>query len=244
MRAARLYVDTALAANSTLELPERAAHYTARVLRLRAGHRLVLFDGRGGEYDAVIEAGPRNVVTVAVGAHRDVERESPLGVVLAQGISGAERMDFTIQKAVELGAAAIQPLATARSVVRLDAARTETRLAHWQRIVIAACEQCGRNRLPEVRTPVGVRAFCRDATLPAARWLLAPGAPTRIAAAAAGLSGGAVLAAGPEAGFSEDESSALEAAGFRALSLGPRVLRTETAAIAALGALNALAGDG
>ncbi|HEY5637149.1 MAG TPA: 16S rRNA (uracil(1498)-N(3))-methyltransferase [Burkholderiales bacterium] len=244
MRAARLYVDTALAANSTLVLPERAAHHAARVLRLRAGHRLVLFDGRGGEYDAVIESGPRNAVTVAVGAHRDVERESPLGVVLAQGISGAERMDFTIQKAVELGAAAIQPLATERSVVRLDAARAETKRAHWQRIVIAACEQCGRNRLPPVRAPVGVQAFCRDATLPAARWLLAPGASARLATAATGLAGGAVLAAGPEAGFSEIEAAALEAAGFRALSLGPRVLRTETAAIAALGALNALAGDG
>ncbi|MDA0225574.1 MAG: 16S rRNA (uracil(1498)-N(3))-methyltransferase [Proteobacteria bacterium] len=244
MRAARLYVETGLAANTSLALPERAAHHAARVLRLRAGHRLVLFDGRGGEYDAVVEAGPRNAVTVAIGMHRETERESPLGVVLAQGISGAERMDFTIQKAVELGVAAIQPLATERSVVRLDAERAQTKLAHWQRIVIAACEQCGRNRLPMLRAPVSVRAFCDEPSLPVDRWLLAPGATGRIATLGTGLANGVVLAAGPEAGFSDDEAAHLAAAGFAALSLGPRVLRTETAAIAALGALNALAGDG
>jgi len=244
MRAARLYIESGLAANTSLELPERAAHHAARVLRLRAGHRLILFDGRGGEYDAVVEAGPRSAVTVAIGAHRETERESPLGAVLAQGISGAERMDFTIQKAVELGVAAIQPLATERSVVRLEPERAQTKLAHWRRIVIAACEQCGRNRVPELRAPLSVRAFCGEATLPGNRWVLAPGAAGRIATLGAGLANGVVLAAGPEAGFSDDEATLLAAAGFTALSLGPRVLRTETAAIAALGALNALAGDG
>lgn len=244
MRVARLFVDPPLATGAQLELPERAAHHALRVLRLRAGDPLTLFDGRGGEYAGVIADLARNSLIVEVDAWQDIERESPLAVTLAQGISSAERMDLTVQKAVELGAAAIQPLATEKALVRLDAQRAESRLAHWRRIVISACEQCGRNRLPEVRAPVSVAELCAATQGLDARWLLAPEAPTRLRDAARGLSEKLVIAAGPEAGFSDAEAHALSAAGYTRVNLGPRILRTETAALAAIAALNAIAGDG
>lgn len=244
MRVARFFVDPPLATGARLELPERAAHHALRVLRLRAGDPLTLFDGRGGEYAGVIADLARNSLIVEVDAWQDIERESPLAVTLAQGISSAERMDLTVQKAVELGAAAIQPLATEKALVRLDAQRAESRLAHWRRIVISACEQCGRNRLPEVRAPVSVAELCAATQGLDARWLLAPEAPTRLRDAARGLSEKLVIAAGPEAGFSDAEAHALSAAGYTRVNLGPRILRTETAALAAIAALNAIAGDG
>jgi len=244
MRLARFFVDPPLETGARLQLPERAAHHAARVLRLREGDPIVLFDGSGGEYAASIASLERDTVHVAVGVWQDVERESPLAITLAQGISGAERMDLTVQKAVELGVAAIQPLITERSIVRLDARRTASRVAHWQRIVASACEQCGRNRLPEVRSPVAVTELCAATHDQGTKWLLSPEAPLRLRDATAGLSAGLVMAAGPEAGFSEAETRALLDAGFTAVRLGPRILRTETAALAAIAALNAIAGDG
>jgi len=244
MRVARFFVDPPLESGVHIALPERAAHHAARVLRLRVGDALTLFDGRGGEYAGVIADLARDSLTVEVGAWHEVERESPLAITLAQGISSAERMDLTIQKAVELGVASIQPLATEKSVVRLDAQRVASRLAHWRRTVVSACEQCGRNRLPEVRAPISIVELC-DATRDApAKWLLAPEAQTRLRDAAHGLGKGLVMAAGPEAGFSAAETAALLAAGYAQVHLGPRILRTETAALAAIAALNAIAGDG
>jgi len=244
MRAARFYVDPPLATGARLALPERAAHHAARVLRLRTGDALTLFDGRGGEYAGVIANLVRDSLTVEVGAWQDIERESPLAITLAQGISSAERMDLTVQKAVELGVAAIQPLVTEKSVVRLDVQRVESRLAHWRRIVISACEQCGRNRLPEVRAPMSIAELCEATRGEPAKWLLAPEAQTRLRDAARGLGTSLVIAAGPEAGFSDGETRALLAAGHAPVHLGPRILRTETAALAAIAALNAIAGDG
>ncbi|HSH08238.1 MAG TPA: 16S rRNA (uracil(1498)-N(3))-methyltransferase [Burkholderiales bacterium] len=243
MRVARFFVDPPLEAGAQVALPERAAHHATRVLRLRVGDRLTLFDGRGGEYAATLVARTRDGVSVQIGAWHEVERESPLGIVLAQGISSAERMDLTVQKAVELGVAAIQPLDCEKSVVRLDARRAASRLVHWRRIVISACEQCGRNRLPEVRPPLSVAALCAVQTR-GPKWLLSPEAPTRLREAARGLGSGLLIAAGPEAGFSELESRALLEAGYAPVRLGPRILRTETAALAALAVLNAIAGDG
>ncbi len=243
-RAPRFYVDADLRAHAELALGREAAHHAARVLRLRAGDALIVFDGRGGEYAAHIAALTRERVVVGVGAQHEVERESPLAVTLLQGISSGERMDFTVRKAVELGAAAIQPLLSARSVVRLSDAREATRLGHWRRIVIAACEQCGRNRVPELRAPLGVEDYCRSAPSAALRLLLAPGAARTLRSLAGRIAGPVALAAGPEAGFSAQEEASLVAAGFVPVSLGPRVLRTETAALAALAGLNALAGDG
>jgi len=244
MRVARFFVDPPLETGLRRALPERAAHHATRVLRLRVGDALTLFDGRGGEHAATVAEIRGDAVSVEVGPWQDIERESPLAVTLAQGISSAERMDVTMQKAVELGAAAIQPLVTEKALVRLDAQRTESRLTHWRRIVISACEQCGRNRLPEVRAPVSVAELCAATQGLDARWLLAPEAPTRLRDAARGLSEKLVIAAGPEAGFSDAEAHALSAAGYTRVNLGPRILRTETAALAAIAALNAIAGDG
>lgn len=244
MRITRFFLETLIESGAQLALPERAAHHAARVLRLRNGDGLILFDGRGGEYAATITESTRDAVSVEVGPWCDVERESPIEVTLAQGVSSAERMDLTVQKAVELGVAAIQPLRTEKSIVRLNPERMESRLAHWRRIVAAACEQCGRNRLPEVRAPISVALLSEATQAWPAKWLLAPDAATRLREAAAKLSGALVLAAGPEAGFSDPETHALLDAGYTPVQLGPRILRTETAAAAALAALNAIAGDG
>lgn len=243
MRVSRVFVEkpAQLQHGATIELPDRAAHHVLNVLRLRAGATLVLFDGSGGEYDAVLRACHRRSVRVDVGAWRDLERESPLRFELAQAVSGAERMDFTIQKAVELGVTCIQPLLAERSVVRLGADRTDAKMLHWRRVIVAACEQSGRNRLPDLGEPRTVYDYCAGLTDQRARWLLAPDGAARLRDLAAT---DGVLAAGPEAGFSEDEVRRFRAAGFAAIRLGPRILRTETAAIAALGALNALIGDG
>lgn len=234
----RLFVDLPLATGTPVELPPDAAHHVARVLRMASGDPVILFDGRGGEYPSRLALEGRNSVRALVGPHVAMERESALHVTLLQGISSADRMDFTVQKAVELGVAAIQPLVTVKSVVRLSGERQAKRVEHWQRVAIAACEQCGRNRVPPVLEPVPV-----DRYLPpegATKWCMAPGGSERLAAP---LLGPVVLAVGPEAGFTADEEQVLAARGFRSLRLGERVLRTETAALAALAAINALSGE-
>jgi 16S rRNA (uracil1498-N3)-methyltransferase len=240
-RAARLFVDAGLAAGSTMTLDAGPSHHVVRVLRLRPGDPLTLFDGRGGEHEARIAALEGRKVVVEVGAHRAIERESPLAVTLVQGLSSGERMDFTVQKAVELGVAAIQPVAAEKSVVRLSGERAEARRAHWQRVAIAACEQCGRNRIPEIRPVIALDRLATSAK--ALKLLLAPDANRSLKTALQAGRRDIVLAAGPEAGFSEPEVGRLLAGGFLAVSLGPRILRTETAALAALAALNARAGD-
>jgi len=241
-RTPRLYVEGPLRAGSRLALSQRAAHHATGVLRLRKGDRVVLFDGRGGEHDARIACVARERVEADIAEWRDLERESPLMVTLVQAVSSGERMDLTVQKAVELGVAAIQPVLVEKSLVRLDADRALARLEHWRRIVISACEQSGRNRVPEVSALVSLADCCR-ALRPGSRLLLSPGGSRGIRAAAAPIETQVTLAAGPEAGFSADEEAMLIAAGFEPVRLGPRVLRSETAALAALAALNALAGD-
>lgn len=235
-RTPRFFVAAELRTGARLDLPEQAAHHAARVLRLRDGDAATLFDGRGGEYEARLYLPGRDHVLAEVGAKREIERESPLQVTLAQGISSGEKMDFTIQKAIELGVAAIQPLVTDKSVVRLSGERAARRLSHWRRIAIAACEQCGRNRVPPVLEPLAVALYRPEGL----KFLLSPTGEKRLGE----LAGSPVaLAAGPEAGFSPQEEASLLRSGFTAVRLGPRVLRTETAALAALAALNALRGD-
>lgn len=241
-RAPRFFAGAALRAGGTTQLPEEAAHHAVHVLRLRAGDALTLFDGRGGEYAGRIAAIERLRVTVDVLAHRAIERESPLAVTLVQGVSSSEKMDFTLQKATELGVAALQPVLAARSTGRITGERAAQKRTHWQRVAIAACEQCGRNRVPEVLAPLELEAYCR-ARAPGTALLLSPGAQLGLREAAARLQGAAALAAGPEAGFTAAEEAMLAQAGFVPVRLGPRVLRTETAALAALAALNAIAGD-
>jgi 16S rRNA (uracil1498-N3)-methyltransferase len=231
----RVYIDEPLREGLTVELPDAAQHH-ARVLRLREGEALVLFDGTGGEWDAVL-VGKR---AAQLGTKHAIERESPLSITLVQGVSSGERMDYTVQKAVELGVAAIQPLLTKKGVVRLEGKRAEARVEHWRRVAISACEQCGRNRIPAIRPLLDFYDYLSKPEGPPPRLLLsAQGKSIRQFE----VQGAATVAAGPEAGFAAEEQAALERAGFVKASLGPRVLRTETAALAALAALSALRGD-
>jgi 16S rRNA (uracil1498-N3)-methyltransferase len=240
-RIARFHVDLALRAGSTGVLPEEAAHHAVHVLRLRPGDEVTLFHGRGGEFAGRIAATDRLRVSIDVLAHRAIERESPLAMTLVQGVSASERMDFTVQKATELGLAVLQPVIAARSVGRLSGERAELKRAHWRRVAVSACEQCGRNRIPEVLPVRTLAEFCRGQPPAGARLLLSP--QSQLALRAARLDGAVTLAAGPEAGFAAEEEALLAEAGFVPVRLGPRVLRTETAALAALAALNTLAGD-
>lgn len=180
---------------------------------------------------------------VVVGAHDAVEREALVAVWVVQGVSAADRMDYTVQKAVELGVFAIQPVLCERSVVRLDATRAASRVEHWRRIVIATCEQCGRNRLPEVQPVIRVAEYCTNPGPVTPRLLFSPETRLRLSEAAAEVSNTAVIAIGPEAGFSPDEETLFLGAGFVQVQLGTRILRTETAAPAALAALLALKGQ-
>lgn len=240
---ARFYLPSALAPGAEAELPAAAGHHAARVLRLAAGAAVTLFDGRGGEYAGRIVRVDGARVRVAVGAHRAVECEAPVHVTLAQGISSGERMDYTLQKAVELGVAVLQPLATARSVVRLSGERAERRMEHWRQVVAGACEQCGRNTVPEVRAIATPAVWLAGQTGAegAVRLTLAPDAARSLSALAPAAR--AVLAVGPEGGFDSGERALLAGAGFEGVRLGPRVLRTETAALAALAAIHARWGD-
>jgi len=240
-RIARFYTEDALRAGGVSLLPQDSAHHAVHVLRLRAGDEVTLFDGRGGEYAGRIAAMERLRVSVDVLAHRPVERESPLAVTLVQGVSSSDKMDFTVQKATELGIAVLQPVIAARSLGRLAGERAEVKRAHWQRVAVSACEQCGRNRVPEVRPVLPIAEFCRRSAPAGTRLLLSPLAALGLRTVR--LDAAVALAAGPEAGFTTGEEALLAEAGFTPVRLGPRVLRTETAALAALAALNALAGD-
>ena len=237
--APRFYLDAPLRAGSVASLSEDAAHHAIHVLRLREGEEVTLFNGRGGEYASRIASIQRLKISIDVLQHRAVERESPLRITLVQGVSAGDKMDSTVRKAVELGVAELQPVLAARSVARPKGERADSRRAHWQKVVVAACEQCGRNRIPEVQPLVAVSEV-RPAS--GTKILLSPRAEQPFSKLA--LPGSEfVLAAGPEAGFTADEEATLVNAGFLAASLGTRVLRTETAAVAALAALNALRGD-
>jgi 16S rRNA (uracil1498-N3)-methyltransferase len=238
--APRFFLDASLRAGSVCTLSEDAAHHAIHVLRLREGEDITLFNGRGGEFAARIASIQRLRISVDILQHRAIERESPLRVTLVQGVSAGEKMDSTLRKAVELGVAEVQPVLAARSVARPKGERAEGRRAHWQKVVIAACEQCGRNRIPEVDPLIPLLDY--RTTADSTRILLSPQATLKLSEAAKD-SNTFILAAGPEAGFTAEEEAALVSAGFTPASLGPRVLRTETAAVAALAALSALRGD-
>ncbi len=241
MRLTRVYVDAPLASGMRVTLQGSAAGHLTRVLRLRVGEALTVFNGAGGEYAASIEHAHAGRVAVAIGELRAIERESPLTLTLAQGVSRGERMDLVVQKATELGVSGLAPVLAERSVVRLTAQQAERRLNHWRAIAIAACEQSGRNRLPAIASPVPLRDFLRtsDGSM---RLLLSPAATATLADLPRLVSAVTVLI-GPEGGLAEAEQEAAVAAGFRPVRLGPRVLRTETAAIAALTLLQREFGD-
>jgi 16S rRNA (uracil1498-N3)-methyltransferase len=241
MSSPRFYLDQALAPGARFSLPPGPARHAARALRLAVDDAVVLFNGQGGEYTARIERIHKDEVAVSITGFADLERESRLRVMLAQGISSGERMDYTLQKAVELGVTAIQPIAARRSVVKLAGERADKRVAHWQGVVTSACEQCGRNQVPPVAAPLTLTHWLGQHS--GGRLLfLSPLAAARLADLPP-PDAMDWLVAGPEGGFEADEIAALEAAGAIPVRLGPRVLRTETAALAALAAMQTLWGD-
>ena len=243
MRTIRIHVDQPLAAGTELVLPAQAGEHVARVLRLVPDDPLTLFNGDGADYAATIRSVGKREVLVQVLDRQDVARESPLRLTLAQGVARGEKMDLIVQKATELGVARIVPLLTERSEVKLDPARAEKRLAHWRAVAASACEQCGRACLPEILPalplPAWLAALADDGAL---RLALLPEAESSARELRPG-DAGALLVVGPEGGLGERDITVLHGAGFRGLRLGPRILRTETAGLAALAALQALHGD-
>jgi 16S rRNA (uracil1498-N3)-methyltransferase len=236
----RFFVDAPLAAGSTVRLPAGVAHHALRVLRLPDGAPIVLFDGRGGEHRACLRV-EGAAALARIEAFDPIERESPLRLTLVQALVAADKLDWIVEKAVELGVERILVVATQRSVVRLDAPRAARRSLHWTDVARAACCQCGRNRVPAVEFHAGFDSV--PAALPAAapRLLLLPAAAGNLCSAVAGRD--AVLMVGPEGGLAEHEVAQAARAGFAGVGLGPRVLRTETAGLAAIAALQAAHGD-
>jgi 16S rRNA (uracil1498-N3)-methyltransferase len=243
MSVPRFYCPPPLPAGNSFELPPAAAHHAQRVLRLREGDAVQVFDGTGRALDGKISTikGKRVLLHELQTCMDDAE--SPLRIVLAQALCSNERMDWVVQKAAELGVAEIQPLKAQRSVVKLTAERAEKRVAHWRSVVIAACEQCGRNVLPQIHAPQEIGTWLADIRnseyakyilqIEGSKPLLKHSAP----------SGSAILLVGPEGDFSEDEIKMAHIAGFAPVSLGRRVLRAETAAMAGIAALQTLWGD-
>jgi 16S rRNA (uracil1498-N3)-methyltransferase len=243
MRLIRVYVEAPLAVGARVELRGSAHEHVTRVLRLGEGDPVTLFNGDGSDYPSLIREMRRGAAIAEVRAAAVARGESPLAITLVQGIARAERMDLIVQKATELGVAAIQPVVAERSVVKLDAATRAKKLAHWRGIAIAACEQCGRARLPEVADPLPLPDWlARPARTGWRRVQLEPDAGVALAAAAADATSIELLV-GPEGGLTETERDAARQTGYLSCRLGPRVLRSETASIAALAVLQATAGD-
>ncbi|MBK6982924.1 MAG: 16S rRNA (uracil(1498)-N(3))-methyltransferase [Betaproteobacteria bacterium] len=241
MASPRIFCDVRLGPGAQFPLPQDAANHVGRALRLRVGDDLVVFDGRGGEYEAVILRIDRDRVDVKTGAFRDPDREPPVDVGLVQGLPEADKMDWIVQKSVELGVAWIQPVVCERSVVRLSGDRAARRESHWQRVVIAACEQSGRNRVPAMRPTLPFRDWAAQPST-ALRWMLAPGSEAALVSQPP-PEGPVEILVGPEGGLSDRELDIAATVGFSALRLGPRVLRAETAPLAALAAMQSLWGD-
>jgi 16S rRNA (uracil1498-N3)-methyltransferase len=242
MRMTRVHVAGPLAPERHYTVEGDAANHIARVLRLEPGDALTVFDGRGGEYAARIETIRKGAVIVELQERSTSSRESPLSLTLAQGVSRGERMDWVVQKATELGVSRIVPVLTERTVVKLDAGQSERKRAHWQGIAVAACEQSGRERIPDIAAPLDLQDFLAGIDSRATRLLLSPTGMERVSDLQA-PEGGVIVLIGPEGGLAETEQRAALAVGFRAVRLGPRVLRTETAAVAALTLLQHQLGD-
>jgi 16S rRNA (uracil1498-N3)-methyltransferase len=254
VRLTRVFIDGALNAGGLVELTRDTAAHLVKVLRARSGDELVLFNGDGREYSGTIEAVRGSRVSAAIGAARSFDRESPFRLTLVQCVPRGDRMDFIVQKATELGVVRIVPVLSQRSVVRLDAEQTASKQAHWRAVAVSACEQCGRNRLPAVEAPQPLLGYLgalepREISGEFLRLVLEPERASRASAAAQTIDVndsaaiGAQIAIGPEGGFAPEELEAFDLSDFGRLGLGPRVLRTETAAIAAIAVLQAQYGD-
>jgi 16S rRNA (uracil1498-N3)-methyltransferase len=237
----RFYVSAALTEGQELELPEDAFRHWVQVLRARVGDSARLFDGSGYEFEASLLAIGKRSAQVRVGTRIAVDRESPLRLSLAQAVSKGDRMDYTLQKAVELGISEIQPLLSERTVVKLDAERWEKKLEHWRGVIVSACEQSGRTRLPALHPVLRLDSWLAQPPAHELRLTLAPTAQSALRDLPKAAS--ACLLVGPEGGLSDAEITLAQRSGWTAVKLGPRVLRTETAGVAAMSAMQALWGD-
>ena len=240
--APRLYCDLNLAAGARVELPERVAKHV-QALRLRVGDKIALFRGDGAEWSATLSAISKRGTEADIHQRTVKDVESPLQLHLLQGICAGDRMDLVLQKATELGVASIQPLVTTRSIVRLSADRQEKRETHWQNVVIAACEQCGRNTIPEVKSSLSLPEFLGASPKDGTRLLLSPQGEKRVRDLSLRDGEPILILIGPEGGLAPDERQLVQDFGFSTVRFGPRVLRTETAPLAALAAMQALWGD-
>jgi 16S rRNA (uracil1498-N3)-methyltransferase len=241
----RLFVDIPLSHGATVPLPEGAAHHVRDVLRLAAGDEVTLLNGLGGEYRARLTVVARKSVETEVLAFHQRDSEAPYPVTVAQALASGDKMDWVVEKAVELGAVAVEPVATARSLLRLAGERADKRVAHWRAIARSACEQCGRNRLPEI-APVEPfdRWIAAQRDRPGLKLMLSPVHPAAFSTLDRPAPGTPItLLIGPEAGLNDAEEALAVSAGFAPILLGPRVMRTETAALAALAAIHARWGD-
>lgn len=237
----RIYIDTEFSSGASLELPEGAARHLVQVLRLKPGEAFTLFNGQGGEFEATLESAGKRDAVARVGAFDDVNRESPLSITLAQCVSKGDRMDYTLQKAVELGVKEIVPLLSARSVVKLDGERWQKKLEHWRGVILSACEQSGRTRIPALHAVTPLQNWL-SSTQPGLHLVLAPSAAQSLRALSRPAASASLLI-GPEGGLSDSEIALSQQHHHTTVSLGPRVLRTETAGVAALSAIQALWGD-
>ncbi len=238
----RVFVDLDLNEGGIVILPQQVHHHLVVVLRRGRGDKVILFNGRGGEYSAELHSAGSKSASVRVAEFRNVRRESPVHVTLAQAVSKGERMDYTIQKAVELGVTEIQPLVTDHVVVKLTEERWQRKQEHWQSVVIAACEQSGRTRVPKIAPVLDLRDWLPQCPPDALKLVLALGADT-LMGDVRHKGEPVVLLAGPEGDFSDMEKHLADLSGFSSVSLGPRLLRTETAGVVALSVLQALWGD-
>ncbi|MEW9797194.1 16S rRNA (uracil(1498)-N(3))-methyltransferase [Alteromonas sp. CYL-A6] len=241
MRIPRIFHPANIPLDTPFLLSDDAAHHVATVLRLKAGHPIVLFNGDGNEYSGSISDVARRQVTVEADACLSLQKESPLPLHLGQGVSKGDRMDTVLQKSVELGVTEITPLLTERCAVKLDEKRWEKKRQQWQKIIIGACEQSGRNRLPILHAPIALNQWLAESTL-STRLVLAPGAQQSLSSQRYNTHGYRLLI-GPEGGLSDAEIHQAAEAGFNSVGLGPRILRTETAAISAISILQAVHGD-
>ena len=241
MRVSRLFIDTPLKTGAQVSLDADLLNYVSRVLRLKVGTELTIFNGEGGEYSATITELHKKAGTIKVGTFSDTDLESPLNITLAQGISRGERMDYTLQKAVELGVTHIVPLFTERCVVNLKGERLESRLHHWQGIVRSACEQCGRNTLPDVQSALSLNEWLK--TGDAEHRLMLHAQSDKTFKNFGYQQGKISLLIGPEGGLADDERVKALSYGYQGVRMGPRILRTETAGLAALASLQSLYGD-
>ena len=242
MRLIRHYLDLPLAVGGRVALPESVVAHLVRVLRLGVGDEFALFNGDGADYHARLISVGKRTAQADVLERRALDNESALQITLAQGIARGEKMDLILQKATELGVARIAPLLTERTEVRLEPERVAKKMQHWRGVLAAACEQCGRAKLPQLLEPQALASFAA-ADSSSRRFTLDPHEGIALSAAALGAQDSVTVLIGPEGGLSERDLAALRAARFEGLQLGPRILRTETAGLAALAGLNALYGD-